>query len=121
VRDDDRVEVGVDDPGARAGHLVHVALGRDTRADVQELADPGVAQEPDGADEEGPVLPRGDAHLRHVPQPDLGHLPVGGEVVPAAQHVVVDPSRMRDIDADAQLDPAFPRFPLTRGAVVSGH
>jgi hypothetical protein len=55
-----------------------------------------------------------------VPQPDLGHFPVGGEVVLPAQHVVVDPGRMRDIDADAQLGPAFPHFPLIE-VVVSGH
>ena len=86
----------------------------------QALITARVAQAPDGADKEGPVLLRGNAHLGHVPEPDLGHLPVGGKVVLAAQHVVVDPGRMRDIDPDAQLDPAFPCFPLIR-LVVFGH
>src|SRR5262249_14696049 len=40
--DGDRVDVHVDDPGVGRdplGDLVHVALGRDTGADVQELPD----------------------------------------------------------------------------------
>ena len=48
VRDSHLVDVRVDDVGAGAGllsDLVHVALGRDARADVKKLADPARGQE----------------------------------------------------------------------------
>jgi hypothetical protein len=94
VCDRDRVDVGVDHPRAGVGslcHLVHVALGRYARADVEELADPGRAEEPHRPATERAVGP-GD-------RPDLGfdrrerprHVPVGQEVVAAAEQVVVEP------------------------------
>ena len=49
VGDRDRVDVGIDHPGTGVGlrgDLVHVALGRNAGADVEELADAGLAEEP---------------------------------------------------------------------------
>jgi len=97
VRDRHRVDVGVDHPGGRVGalrHLVHVALGRDARADIQELADTGRGQEVHGPAEERPVGP-GD-------HPDVGlhggdgpaQVLVGQEVMGATEPVVVYPGRV---------------------------
>jgi len=52
VGDRHRVVVDVDDPGGRSdrqGDLVDVALGGQAGADVEELPDPHVGEEPDGA------------------------------------------------------------------------
>lgn len=42
--------------------------------------------------QERSVLPRGDAHLRHVPEPGLGHLPVSGKVVLPARVLLAYPA-----------------------------
>jgi menaquinone-9 beta-reductase len=58
VGDGDRVHLDVGDAGGGVGllgGLVHVALGRDAGADVQELADAGPGQEPYRPAEELPV------------------------------------------------------------------
>jgi hypothetical protein len=98
VRHDDGVDVDVGDPGGRVGllgDLVHVALGGDARADVQELADTIRGEEPDRpaderavgpADERGGGFDRGDRP---------GHVLVGQEVMRAAQPVVINPGRVR--------------------------
>ena len=94
-----RVVVHVHDPGLRRHRLrdlVHVLGARQAGADVQELADPGLARQvPDGAPQEGPVLADRRAHrgpALHAFQPGF---PVDGEMIRAAQVEVVDPGRMR--------------------------
>jgi hypothetical protein len=109
VRDDDRVDIGIDHPGSGIGllgDLVHVPLGRDARTDVEELADAGGGQEPHGPAEERAVG-AGD-------RPDVGidrgerpaQVLVGQEVVAAAQPVVVDPGDVRPFGVDARRHPA---------------
>src|SRR5690606_24584734 len=96
VGEHDRVVVHVHDPGVPRdplGDLVDVVLGGQARADVQELPDARLGELPHAADEEAPV---GQGHLADVGAgltAELDHLlggfPVGGEVVLAAQVVVV--------------------------------
>jgi hypothetical protein len=87
VCDRDLVDVGVDDAGGRIcllGDLVHVALGRDARPDVQELVDPARRQEADGTAEERAVgtPDRPGVGLHGDDRP--GHILVGEEVMAAA-------------------------------------
>jgi hypothetical protein len=56
--DRDRVDVHLHHPGV-GGDLVHVALGRDAGADVEELAHTSCVEVADGAAEERPVGARG--------------------------------------------------------------
>ena len=96
----DRVVVDVDDPGLgcdRLGHLVDVAAGRHAGADVEELTQAGLAgQVADGTGQERPVGPGGGHHGRVDQHRLLGRFPVRGEVVLAAEQVVVDPRDVRD-------------------------
>jgi hypothetical protein len=101
VRDHHRVVVNVDDAAVRRlrpRRLVHVPHGRQPGPDIEELPDPRVAgQVADRAAEEAPVLLDGAAHhvlAEHVKGPPSG-LPVGREVVLAAEHVVVHPRDVR--------------------------
>jgi len=101
VRDHHRVVVHVDDAAVArhlSGHLVHASRGRQSGPDVEELPDPRLAgQVSDRAAEEAPVLRDGAAHdvlAEHVEGPP-GCLPVGREVVLAAEHVVVHPRDVR--------------------------
>src|SRR5580704_16917183 len=100
VRRDDRVVIDVDDAGSGRdglGHLVNVVVGRHAGADVEELADAGLAdQVTRGADAEGSVGPGGGDDVRVDPHGLLGGLAVRGEIVLAAQQVVVDPRDMRN-------------------------
>ena len=105
VRDRDRVDVGVDHARTRVGvlgDLVHVALGRDAGADVEELADAGRGEEPDRPAEERPVGPgdRPDVGLDRDDRP--AQVLVGQEVVAAAQPVVVDPGDVRPLGVDVR-------------------
>jgi hypothetical protein len=105
VTDHDGVVVDIDDTGVLVtflSDLIRVRTGREPGADVEKLADARIPQEPDRADQEGAVLPRRHPHLGHVLQPDLSHLPVGGEVVLAPQDVVIDTRRVRDVRANAK-------------------
>ena len=109
VQQDDRVVVDVDHPGIRGfplGHLVRVVAGGDPGADVQELADAGLGgQVPGRPAEEGAVGAHPEPQARRRGQHALGGLPVGGEVVLAAEPVVVDPGRVRH--AGVQASDAF--------------
>ena len=95
----DRVVVDVDHAGGGLdplGDLVHVLRGRQARADVQQLPHAGLAdQVADHAAEDVTLGPH--AHLDGGQRRD--HLvadgPVGGEVVLAAQQVVVDAGDVR--------------------------
>ena len=102
--------------GRPLGHLVGVVDRRQAAADVEELADPGLAgQVADGAVQELPVA-AGQVGNRgiHLPQL-LAELAVDREVVLAAQPVVPDPRRMRDHRVQARCC----RPVLGRG--LSGH
>jgi len=87
------VVVDVDDLGFRRdrlGYLVGVLVGGQAGADVEELPDPGLAgQVLDRAAQERPVGPHPGQDVRVGLQRLLSGLPVGGEVVLAAQLVVV--------------------------------
>ena len=95
VREHDRVVVHVDDEslrGDRLGDRVGVTRGRDAGADVQELPDPLIGgQVAHRAGQEGP----GRADRCHQAGEDghcfLTRAAVGGEVVPPAEPVVLDP------------------------------
>jgi hypothetical protein len=115
VHDHHRVVVDVDDAGVRVSflrRLVRVRAGGQPGADIEELADPRIAQESDRPDEELAVAARGVQHLWHKLQASLGRLPVGGEVVFATQDVVVHARGVRDVGADAQHFPAVLLFLL---------
>ncbi|GAA3102804.1 hypothetical protein GCM10020001_019920 [Nonomuraea salmonea] len=108
VGEHDRVVVHVDDAGAvdvPPGHLVHVVLGGQPGADVDELPHARLGDRADRAAQEGAVgagdLPGVVAH----PAAELDHLlgghPVGGEVVAAAEVVVVHAGDARHGGIDA--------------------
>ncbi|GAB3878555.1 hypothetical protein GCM10029964_029380 [Kibdelosporangium lantanae] len=94
MRDRDRVLVHVQHTGTRVlplRDLVHVADGRDAGADVQELVDALVGEEPDRAAEKSAVEPGDLAGAGHqLFHPDR-EIPVRREVVPAAQQEVISP------------------------------
>jgi hypothetical protein len=100
----DRVVVHVDDPRLRGqllGDLVDVARGRDAGPDVEELADAGLGdQEPHGPAHERPLGPHLGPDRRDLPGDGLAHGPVRGEVVLAAQPVVVHPGRLGHVGVD---------------------
>ena len=78
------------------GHLVRVVRGRQAGADVQELADPGLAhQVPDRPPQEGPV-PRAERTMSDEPRSLFSGYPVAGEVILPAQPVVIDPGDVRN-------------------------
>jgi hypothetical protein len=71
VADDDMVVVHVHNAGIRGGglrYLVHVFLGGQTGADVEELADSRVRQDPHDPGEELPVLPARQRTAGYFPQ-----------------------------------------------------
>ena len=108
VGEHDGVVVGVDHTGLRGDalcDLVGVLFGRDPGADLEELADAGLpSQIVHGARVEGLVgLDRGSGVVettRARRGGEVGDLPVSGEVVVPAAHVVIHPSRVRDVAGD---------------------
>ena len=98
VRQHDRVVVDVDHAGSgmeAVRDLVDVGTGRQPGADVDELRDAGARdQEVDGADDEGTVFPRGERHIGSRREDHPRCVPVGGEVVFAADVVVEHPGRI---------------------------
>src|SRR6185437_3776764 len=72
---------------------------------VDELADPGIAEEAYRAHQELAVTAHGVQDLRHHVQHLLGGCPVRGEVVLTAQPVVIYPGRVRDVRADVRRNP----------------
>jgi hypothetical protein len=104
VGQDHRVVVDVHDPGLGGdplGHLVGVVGRRQAGADVEELADPGLAgQVADGADEElagaaGDLDDLGEGGTELV-----AGVAVDRVVVLATQPVVPDPGRVRHTAID---------------------
>jgi hypothetical protein len=120
VRDRDRVDVDVDDPGARVGplgDLVHVPLGRYAGPDVEELADAGAGQQPHRPAEKGPVClaDRAGVGLDRGDHP--ADVLVGQEVVGAAKEVVVDTGDVRALGVDTRWYPVRP----ARHDIASSH
>src|SRR5215472_17789781 len=75
---------------------MHVARARQPGTEVEELGDPLLRRQvADGPAEEGPVLPGGRPDGGQRLDRLLGDLPVSGEVVRAAEVVVVHPRWMR--------------------------
>ena len=97
--EDDRVVVDVDDAGGRVealGYLVDIFGGRQARADVNELPDAGLFdQVPDHPAEDRALGP--DAELDGGQRRDdlITERPVGGEIVFAAEKVVIYAGDMR--------------------------
>ena len=78
------------------GDFVDVAGGWQPGPDVEELADALLGRQvSDRTAEERPVLPGRGAPGGHGSPGFLGHFAVGGEVVLAAEGVVVNPGRVR--------------------------
>ena len=104
MSEDDRIVIHVDNPGLRGdrlGDLVGVARGGNAGADVEELPDSRLAGEvADGAPEKRPVGAGGEARVRVDLEHCLGGDAVGGEVVLAAEQVVVHPGLVRDADVE---------------------
>jgi hypothetical protein len=97
----ERVVVDIDDPRVRCdglGDLVGVTGGRQSGADVEELAHPRLAgQETNRADEKSPVSPGGQHDIGEHFLDLVTDRAVGGEIVFAAQPVVPDPSGVRHL------------------------
>ena len=105
-----RVVVDVDDAGigvAVLGDLVRVRADRQPGADSRNWRIPASLAKATARIRKSRLPREGIPHLRHELQPAFGHLPVGGEVVPAAEHVVVHPGGVRDIRAEAERLPAL--------------
>jgi serine-type D-Ala-D-Ala carboxypeptidase len=78
------------------GYLVRVVRGGQARTDVQELADPGLAdQVPHRPPQEYPVPARRADDVRVRRDHPLSGYPVDGEVILPAQPVVIDPGDVR--------------------------
>ena len=114
------VVVGVHDPRVRGDllrHLMGVAGHRQPGADVEELPDATLAgQVPHDPGQERPVRPHVGLDPRVGGDRLLGRLPVGGEIILAAQPVVVDPGRvgvpgieLRQVIAGHSGDPSAAR------------
>jgi hypothetical protein len=104
VHQHERVVVHVDDARFRSqplGDLVCVVGGRQTGADVQELADPCLADQiPDRAQQKRPGTAGRAGHVRERRDDPVTSLAVDGIVVLATQPVVPDPGRMRHACVD---------------------
>ena len=80
----------------RLRHLVHAVLGGQAGTEVEELADARLAgQEADHAADERPVVADGSRDVGQGGEQLLRGVAVGGEVVLAAEDVVVDPGDVR--------------------------
>jgi hypothetical protein len=75
---------------------VHVRLGGQAAAEVDELPDARlVRQVTDDPADERPVVTDDSRHVRRYLEQPLGRLPVDGEIVLAAEQVVVNPGDIR--------------------------
>jgi hypothetical protein len=83
-----------------------VWVGRQAPAEVDELPDACLVGEvADDAADEGPVIPDDSCHIRHRRDKLLRRLPVDGEIVLAAEQVIINPGDIRpgDINADRRV------------------
>ena len=96
---DHRVVVDIDHARVRSdllGHLVHVGLGGKTAAKVDELPDTCfLSEKADRPADERPVIADDSRHVRRGRDKLLGRLAVDGEVVLAAEQVIVNPGDIR--------------------------
>jgi len=99
---------------AGLGDLMDVRAAGQAAADVDELPDPGIAQEAHHAYQERAITAHGIQDFRHHLHDLLGGGPVGGEIVLTAQPEVIHPGRVCDVRADVRRNPVLR---LTR----SGH
>jgi UDP-N-acetylmuramoyl-tripeptide--D-alanyl-D-alanine ligase len=112
VRDHHRVVVHVGHPGLRVsvpGDVVRVQRGRQAGPDVDELPDAAARHVADGPAEELPVLPGHLCRERVDRQHLLRQLPVGREVLLAAQPVIPHPGDVRPGRVE-RLHRQFPPF-----------
>ena len=118
VRHRHRVHVDVDDarlPVDPLGDLVHVADGGDAGADVEELADAGLGEVLHGPAQERAVGLGHQWRLRHRLHHRAGGRPIGGEVVRAAEVVVVHAGDAGAFDVDRLGCPVRPLHVLPLG------
>jgi hypothetical protein len=99
VQEDHGIDVDVDHARVRRDllcHLVDVEPGGQAPAQVEELPDARLASEvADRPADEHPVVPDDPRYVRRGYHQLLRRRPVGGEIVLAAQQVVVDPGHVR--------------------------
>ncbi|GAA2857045.1 hypothetical protein HD593_009839 [Nonomuraea rubra] len=115
VHEHHRITIDVDHPGP-GSQLVHVAARGQARADVEELADAGPGEEPHRPAEERAAGPGRRAQLGSHLEDLLRRRTVGGEVVLAAEKVVVEPGHAGCIRIEAErlpLQPSSPDHELT--------
>jgi hypothetical protein len=123
--DDDRVVVDVHHAGLRrdrGGHLVDIALRRQPGPDVDDLVDAGLSgEEAHGAADEAPVLPGHQASLWGDRQDLLRRLAIRGEVVLAAEVVVVHPGDVGNAHVDSwrSVPPVRRQTPVPRSGGMS--
>jgi hypothetical protein len=122
-----RVIVDVDDLHVRRvplGDLVDVALGGQTRAEVDELPDAHLLDEiPHDAAEERPIGPASVWSVRGYLERLLGDHTIHGEIVLAAEEDVVDPRHTRLSRVYALRHRPFARHPgpYPKPSIVGGH
>lgn len=106
-----RVVVDVHDLGFRGQplrHLMGVVRRGQPGADVEELADPGLlGQEGHRSAQEPPVFHCGDTDGREPCGDRISGFPVGGEVIFAAQPIVVPAGRVRHRRVDMRRQPVL--------------
>jgi hypothetical protein len=121
TREHERVVVNVGDPRVRVMlpcELVHIAPGRQARADVNELADAGLSgEEPDRVLEELPVLQGGQRDIGRGPEHQPGRFPVGVGVLVPAEVVIPHARDVRDCLVNARQPSLVSHLVL----LVSGH
>jgi hypothetical protein len=104
MRHDQRIVVDVDDATPRRGRLgdfVGVVGRGQPGADVEELTDPCLGgQVADDADQEPALGARGVNNVWQGGTNPLADLAIDRVIVPAAQPIVPDPSRVRLSDVD---------------------
>ena len=112
VRADHRIVVDVHHPRVwrdRLRHLVHAVLRGQAGAEVEKLADARLAgQVAHHAADERPVVADDPRDVGERGEQLLRGPPVGGEVILAAQNVVVDPGDVRHRGIDAGCPAPFP-------------
>src|SRR5215207_6825917 len=110
VGDGDRVDINVDDAGARGDRLddfVHVSHGGNARSDIEELPNALGGQPADGPVDEGPVRVGVHFGARNHLLDLVGGLPVDREVVGAAEGIVVHSGGVRHGHVHTLGNPAW--------------
>jgi hypothetical protein len=78
------------------GNLVRIVPGGNSGADVKELPDTGrTGQESHRPGQEGAIRARRHRHIRERLDGQVPGRPIDGEIVLAAQPVVINPGKMR--------------------------